>query len=798
VNGSNGTSGTAGSSGTTGTSGSTGTSGTAGSSGSSGTSGTSGTTGTSGTSATDGTAGTSGTTGKDGNYGGDSLQWALTALSTAPTLPPLGGMYFNGANFAATTQISISLTDGNTGNATTWLQNLGASTNTIKGSIRIARTSQGNLYGDYQITGVTIGTFATLDVVYVASNGLASNVVASQLMVSFARAGDQGSSGTDGQSCVNYSYTGVNPVPNMIFYTDCGGNLISDTVNPGQTITICAISGTQSGPGSFTYNGLCSGSSGTSGTSGTTGTSGSSGTKGTSGTSGLSGNYGGDSLQWTLAAVSTAPTLPAAGEMYLNGSTFANTTQISVSLTDNLTGNATSWLTALGTSTNAIKGSIRIMKPFTAASLPYGDYQITSVTIGTFATLDVVAVAQNGSAASLVGTTTVITFARAGDKGTDGTSGTTGTSGTSGTSPSIIGYVPYTGATQAVNLGAFDLTVNSIIVGKGPGNASGNVALGWSPLNSNQVGGTFNLALGYQPLFSNTTGDSNVAVGAQALLANTTGTSNTATGVNALAQNIISNDNTANGDGALYANTGDSNTAVGRRALYNNITGNSNIGIGLDALLLSNTDSNSIVIGASTTGLGSNTVVIGNSSITTTRLRGAVKGGSFVKDTGTVYETLRADGSVTTDGTLYKATSISFQLVSGTSQFYSAVIPSNIFASGDNLKINTYTTTTVNSLAAVVTQYYINTTPSIVGATQIAQYSGNLGSVYYPMDRVYWVNGGNLYARNFTGSTSSSTNTGASIINSTAIPGGSFYIIIQITTTGTDLACLSSFQITKT
>ena len=198
-------------------------------------------------------------------------------------------------------------------------------------------------------------------------------------------------------------------------------------------------------------------------------------------------------------------------------------------------------------------------------------------------------------------------------------------SGTIALTSNLSSYVPYTGATGAVNLGFFDLTVNQLTVGKGSGNASGNVAIGWNPLNSNTITGTFNVATGYLPLFSNTTGSSNVAIGALALFSNTTGTSNTSTGVNSLYNNSTGVSNTGFGDGALFGNTiGVNNTAIGRRALYTNTTGNNNISIGIDADNASPADSNSIVIGAATTGLGSNTVVIGNSSITKTILKGQI------------------------------------------------------------------------------------------------------------------------------------------------------------------------------
>ena len=150
--------------------------------------------------------------------------------------------------------------------------------------------------------------------------------------------------------------------------------------------------------------------------------------------------------------------------------------------------------------------------------------------------------------------------------------------------------VPYSGATGAVNLGAYDLTVNGITLGKGAGNISSNTASG------------------YQALYSNTTGAGNNASGYNALRANTSGYQNTASGYNALRTNTTGNQNTANGFQTLYANTtGSNNIASGYQALFSNTTGNNNIAMGLDALYSNTIGSQNIAIGkealrANTTG----------------------------------------------------------------------------------------------------------------------------------------------------------------------------------------------------
>ena len=79
--------------------------------------------------------------------------------------------------------------------------------------------------------------------------------------------------------------------------------------------------------------------------------------------------------------------------------------------------------------------------------------------------------------------------------------------------------VPYTGANAAVDLGAYDLKVNGLTIGKGNGSIITNTAIG-------------NTAL-----FSNTTGVHNTATGAGALTANTVGIENTAFGTGSLNAN---------------------------------------------------------------------------------------------------------------------------------------------------------------------------------------------------------------------------------------------------------------------
>jgi hypothetical protein len=182
-----------------------------------------------------------------------------------------------------------------------------------------------------------------------------------------------------------------------------------------------------------------------------------------------------------------------------------------------------------------------------------------------------------------------------------------------------------------------------------------NSAFGSFSLTANSTGSE-NTAVGFNALTNNTTANGNTGIGKSALQNNSTGFSNTSTGNLALFSNTTGSGNTAAGAASMRLNTtGLSNTSVGRAALENNTTGNFNIAvgdnagslvpgsgnlntitnnsifIGTDTRASANNQTNQIVIGHNAIGNGSNTVTIGNSSITNTYLRGTVQ----LTDTGT-------------------------------------------------------------------------------------------------------------------------------------------------------------------
>lgn len=188
-----------------------------------------------------------------------------------------------------------------------------------------------------------------------------------------------------------------------------------------------------------------------------------------------------------------------------------------------------------------------------------------------------------------------------------------------------------------------------------------NTAVGYEALKLNISNN--NTAVGLSTLANNTIGFQNTAVGSEALRNNITGEENTAVGKDALKNNTDANWNTAFGSSALLSNVGGyQNTAVGRFASLSNSSGAYNTSIGVDALkasAISNhntglgykagytitgarntflgsqddlltspqvaTVNNSIAIGHNAYTTKNNQVVIGNSLITETVLKGVIK-----------------------------------------------------------------------------------------------------------------------------------------------------------------------------
>ena len=226
--------------------------------------------------------------------------------------------------------------------------------------------------------------------------------------------------------------------------------------------------------------------------------------------------------------------------------------------------------------------------------------------------------------------------------------------GSSNVTIPATGSVPYTGATKAVDLGAYDLSVNGMTVGRGNGNIATNTATGNQALASNTTG-FGNTASGNGALAYTTTGYLNTASGNAALFQNTTGSYNMASGDAALYSNTTGSNNTASGHWALFSNaTGTDNTASGSFALYQNTKGSNNTAIGNQADVSSGALTNATAIGAGARVLASNTIQLGNTSVTKVITSGTLTAGAvtYPRAHGAANQVLTTSGT----GTLTWAT----------------------------------------------------------------------------------------------------------------------------------------------
>ena len=175
---------------------------------------------------------------------------------------------------------------------------------------------------------------------------------------------------------------------------------------------------------------------------------------------------------------------------------------------------------------------------------------------------------------------------------------------------------------------------NNIAIGENSlySNTTGsqNTAIGYLSLLPNTTGNN-NTSIGYASLNSNTTGSNNTAIGYSSLIYNTTGNSNTAFGHQSLLSNTTGSNNTALGLSSLFYNKGSNNTALGYSAgttISGTTSGatnsNNSIFIGYDTRPSTGNNTNEVIIGYGATGNGSNTVTLGNNSVTRTYLKGSV------------------------------------------------------------------------------------------------------------------------------------------------------------------------------
>jgi hypothetical protein len=286
----------------------------------------------------------------------------------------------------------------------------------------------------------------------------------------------------------------------------------------------------------------------------------------------------------------------------------------------------------------------------------------------------------------------------------------------SSTTPAASG-VPYSGATSSVNLGAYNLTVNSLTIGQGGRSSNNNTAIGIGVLPST-TSGSNNTGLGSSALAANT-GDNNVGIGFQALKLNTSGGNNIAIGQNAANSNLTGSNNVAIGFQTAFWATSDNITAVGSMALNaEKGAGNTALGVGAGKVgsggPYSNTTNstflgyntttgkttdvtitNATAIGYGATVTASNNIQLGNTTVTNVNTSGALTTGTVTYPIvhGTANQVLTTTGSGTltfTTPTVSKPISDQFTATAAQTSFTLSQTPITNTTVSPNVKPNVW------------------------------------------------------------------------------------------------------------
>jgi hypothetical protein len=184
---------------------------------------------------------------------------------------------------------------------------------------------------------------------------------------------------------------------------------------------------------------------------------------------------------------------------------------------------------------------------------------------------------------------------------------------------------------------ATDISVNSLTVGRGPGDSSTNTVLGFGAISGNSGGG-YLTAVGFGALNANEDGNNNTAIGSQSLYQNVSGFYLTAVGDAAFRNLSGGSGSIAIGsDAGRYYETGSSALDTNSNSVF----------LGYNSRAGADATDNEIVIGASAVGNGSNSTTIGTTATTLTRLYGLVWTNGGISAAGATFS-----GQVTIGGDL--------------------------------------------------------------------------------------------------------------------------------------------------
>ncbi len=233
------------------------------------------------------------------------------------------------------------------------------------------------------------------------------------------------------------------------------------------------------------------------------------------------------------------------------------------------------------------------------------------------------------------------------------------------TATSYSGILPISnGGTGSSTINFVDLTTNQTIAGAKT--FSSNASFNGVKIGVGNAGGSSNLALGGGALGAVSSGHRNTALGNGSLqgYVGTGFDNNTSVGYNNLVGLTTGSGNTSVGaESMMGLQTGISNTSIGNQSLIN-VTGSENVGVGKGVGNTITSGSRNTIIGAqadvavnnltNATALGygaiaqtSNTIQLGNTSVTNVKTNGTITAGvvTYTNTSGTAGQVLMANGS---------------------------------------------------------------------------------------------------------------------------------------------------------
>ncbi|WNH09175.1 hypothetical protein [Thalassobellus suaedae] len=194
--------------------------------------------------------------------------------------------------------------------------------------------------------------------------------------------------------------------------------------------------------------------------------------------------------------------------------------------------------------------------------------------------------------------------------------------------------------------------INNVAIGWQAGfsiTGSNNVAIG-SATNRNPAEGDSNVAIGNNANYQGTSGANNISLGTLAYRQGDSGSNNIALGLAALYQETTGSNNIALGNNSSRNNNGgEGNVTLGYQAGNTITTGDYNVIVGYDADVSSGALTNAIAIGNGAIVTASNTIQLGNTSISNVKTSGTVTAGAITipNTDGTSGQVLATNGSGT-------------------------------------------------------------------------------------------------------------------------------------------------------